>query len=101
MQEYVLGIDVGGTNIKAGAVDYRGKILAHETSPTEASLGADAIFDKIHKLAATLQHEVQDARVRAAGIGIPGAILSNEGVVTQAPNIPSWDGMPIRKILQD
>jgi glucokinase len=101
MVEYVIGIDIGGTNIKAGAVDYRGTILARKYEPTEAALGAEAIFNKLESIAASLQQSVTDGHLKAIGLGVPGAVLSRQGIVTQAPNIPVWDGLPIQKIMQD
>lgn len=101
MIEYVIGIDIGGTNIKAGAVDFRGTILARKYEPTEAALGAEAIFNKLQSITAFLQENVKDGHLKAVGLGVPGAVLSKQGVVTQAPNIPVWDGLPIQKIMQE
>lgn len=101
MQDYVIGIDVGGTNIKAGAVDHQGNLLAQRKTPTEAGSGSDAILDRIGGLVRDLQNDCSDRRLKAAGFGIPGAIQSKTGIVTQAPNVPAWDGLPIRNTLQE
>jgi len=101
MQDYVIGVDIGGTNIRAGAVDHQGTILSRMRISTEARLGGEVILDKLQRVVSDLQKSVPDRRLKAVGFGIPGAIRSREGIVTQAPNVPSWDGLPIRKLLED
>lgn len=101
MQDYVIGIDVGGTNIKAGAVDHQGNLLAERKAPTPGKSGADALCDEIASLAQQLQSDVKEGRLRAAGFGIPGAIQSKVGIVTQAPNLGVLNGRPVRKMLED
>jgi glucokinase len=101
MQQYVIGIDIGGTNIKAGAVDYRGNILSWRKISTEASAGWDAFVAKIIMLSDQLSSDVKDHNLVAVGFGIPGAILQKEGIVTQAPNFPALDNMPVRKMMKE
>jgi glucokinase len=101
MQQYVIGVDVGGTNIKAGAVDYQGNILASLYVPTEAVSGLEAILSKLQGIVQKLESDVKDKTLVAVGIGIPGAIHCVEGIVTQAPNFPALNGMPIRKLLTE
>lgn len=97
----MIGIDVGGTNIKAGAVDHQGNLLAERKALTEANTGASAILDRIAHIVRDLQSDCGDRRLKAAGFGIPGAIHSRTGVVTQAPNLPSLDGLPVRQMLEE
>jgi glucokinase len=101
MQDYVIGVDVGGTNIKAGAVDYKGKILARQRALTEADQGAEPILNKLQSMVTQLRGATSDGHLCGIGFGVPGAIRSREGIVTQAPNVPSWDGLPVRKMLEE
>jgi glucokinase len=101
MQDYVIGVDIGGTNIKMGAVDYRGKILSAVKTTTEAQRGVEALLERLRIFIAQLSASVPGQHLKAVGVGIPGAVLHKEGVVTQAPNIPALSGLPIRKMLQD
>ncbi len=100
-QQYVIGIDVGGTNIKAGAVDYQGNILAGLRVPSEASSDSEAILNKLERIVAELRSQMNDQAPMAVGFGIPGAIHAREGVVTQAPNFPALNGMPIRRFMTE
>jgi len=99
MQDYVIGVDIGGTNIKMGAVDYRGTILNSIKTTTEAQDGVDALLNRLRSLIAKVASAVPDRKLKAVGVGIPGAVLFKEGIVTQAPNIPALNGLPIRSML--
>ncbi len=101
MIDYVIGVDVGGTNIRMGAVDYRGNILGRTKVSTEAQHGVDALMQRIDIMIRDLAVALPDSRLLAVGLGIPGAVRSREGVVTQAPNIPALDGLPIGQMLSD
>jgi len=101
MQDYVIGVDIGGTNIRMGALDYRGNILASVRTTTEAQLGVEPLLEKIRIFINQLKASVPDQHLKAVGVGIPGAVLFREGIVTQAPNIPALGGLPVRKMLQD
>lgn len=100
-QQYVIGIDVGGTNIKAGAVDYQGKILATIKTPSEASAGRDAFLNKLQSIVTDLISQMKGQSPMAIGFGIPGAIHANDGVVTQAPNFPALNGIPLRDLMAE
>lgn len=100
-QQYVIGIDVGGTNIKAGAVDYQGNILAGLRVPSEAALGPEAILNKLEHIVTELRLQIKGQAPMAVGLGIPGAIHARDGVVTQAPNFPALNGMPIRRLMTE
>jgi glucokinase len=101
MQDFVIGIDIGGTNIKMGAVDYSGKILKSIKTPTEAQRGVEALLERLRIYIGELTSGLPECRLKAVGVGIPGAVLIREGIVTQAPNIPSLGGLPVRQMLQE
>lgn len=101
MQDYVIGVDIGGTNIKMGAVDYQGTILDRRKIRTEAHLGSESIFSRMQNEILMLQKSVTGFDLKAIGFGIPGAIRRSDGVLTQAPNIPVWDGLPILRLLEE
>lgn len=100
MKDYVVGVDVGGTNIRAGAMDSDGNILCRKRTITEADRGIEQFIGKLEGLVREIRKELPEFRLKAAGFGIPGAIRSREGVVTQAPNFPALDGQPVRGMLE-
>ena len=101
MEDFVIGVDIGGTNTRMGAVDYCGTILGRQRFTTEAHRGADALLERLQFHIQELVASIPNRKVKAVGVGIPGAVLYREGIVTQAPNIPSLGGLPIRKMLED
>jgi len=96
----VIGIDLGGTFIKAAIVSRRGKVLARLKRPTGACLGKEQIVDNIFSMIRTLEtYPFSRGGISAVGMGIPGAINFPKGVISTSPNLPGWENIPIRKML--
>ena len=90
-----IGIDIGGTEIKAGLVDGRGTVLMSARAASEPS-----DLDTLIETAAGLAEEVSgDAKARAIGVGIPGLVSPDSGTVQTAPNMPALSGAPIGALL--
>jgi glucokinase len=94
-----IGIDLGGTNIKAGLVDKNGKIIFKTSVPTETNLGYKHVIGQIKKAAALVLAE--NSNVTGIGIGAPGIVSAEEGTVKSPPNIPGWKKVNLAKILFD
>ncbi len=101
--EYVLGIDIGGTNLVAAAVSIDGGLLEGlRSEPTDAGRGAD---DVIGRLVAMARRTIDDtraadpaARLIGIGIGSPGPVDIAAGVVLLTPNL-GWINMPVRDMI--
>jgi glucokinase len=92
---YVVGIDVGGTNLVAGTVAEDGSdVLGVVSEPTLAEQGADAVIRRIAKLAKASIAE-SGKKVEGVGIGSPGPLNTKTGVVLLTPNL-GWTNMPLR-----
>ncbi len=89
MQKYYLGIDVGGTNIKAGIVDREGNIIYKNSCRTLAEKGSEAIIADIVAIAKSLifGNGLSYEDIGAVGMGIPGSIYSDAGLVIDSYNI--------------
>lgn len=94
-QKKFIGIDVGGTNIKAALVK-NGRILAHLRTPTHAEGGFKSSFDQIRS---TIAAYIDQAA--GIGIGIAGLIDSRTGVVRFSPNLPGWDNIQLASMLRN
>ena len=97
---YVVGIDVGGTNIVVGTVAEDGsEILGLVSEPTLAEQGADAVVARIVKLTRASMAEARgrdrDRDIIGVGIGSPGPLDTKTGVVLLTPNL-GWTNMPLR-----
>ncbi len=98
MARCTIGIDLGGTNIKAGIVDRAGVLLGRTSIPTEARQGFEHVFGRLVGLIETLPGElgVQRRDIAAVGIGTPGPMSHKEGIIYGAPNLPGWVNIPLR-----
>ena len=93
---YIVGIDVGGTNIVVGTVAEDGsEVLGLVSEPTLAEQGADAVVARIVKLARASMAEARGREIAGVGIGSPGPLDTKTGVVLLTPNL-GWINMPLR-----
>jgi len=93
-----LGIDLGGTKVKAALVDSKGKILSAHKYPTNPEKGVDGVIEDILKcIDGCLGDNIQKAE--ALGIGI-AAQVDLKGNVINAPNL-RWHNIPLKKILEE
>jgi glucokinase len=85
-----VGVDLGGTAIKGGLLDGRGRILARRAVPTPRT--ADDILDAIAHVALDLRGR---RPVRRLGVGAPAPVDADGTRLLQPPNIPTLDGVPM------
>ena len=91
-----IGIDLGGTGIKAGVVDENGNILAKGSCPTGVERGYEAVIRDMAALAIDVAKQSGHSmdEVKAIGIGIPGIMDQRTGIVPFCTNL-SWHDVPI------
>ena len=96
-----VGIDVGGTGLKAGVVDRDGKILSKATCPTGVERGAEAVINDMAHLAlkAIAQSGYPLSEVQAVGVGIPGIQDPRTGRVPFCTNL-GWHDVPLVELMQ-
>jgi glucokinase len=93
----LVGIDLGGTNLKVGLVSPAGELLAERRAPTDVPGGAKPAADNMVRLARELLAErgLAATDVIAAGIGSPGPLNTRTGRIVKTPNLTGWDGAPL------
>ena len=93
---YYIGIDLGGTGIKAGVVDENGNIILKDSCPTGAERGYGAVIQDMAKLAIDVTqrsgHRMDE--IKAIGIGLPGVMDPRTGRVPFCTNL-GWHDVPI------
>jgi glucokinase len=102
---YVLGIDIGGTNLVVGSVAEDGSaLLAPDSESTHAEAGATDVLDRLVALARRAiertRQEAPGAEILGVGVGAPGPLDTRRGVVLLTPNL-GWVDMPLRQIIHD
>lgn len=97
---FTIGLDLGGTNIQAGLVDARTRVLARAKLPTEAHEGPEAVIDRLCQAAreVTRAAGLPLKRVAAVGVGAPGPVDVHKGLLLQAVNL-RWSSVPLAKLL--
>lgn len=95
-----LGVDLGGTNIKAALVDENGQILQEGSRPTNLPRPAEAVCDDIAALCRELMAEknLTAADVACVGVGCPGTVDDTTGMVLYSNNL-DWADFPMGEYL--
>lgn len=104
-RRYVVGVDLGGTNIVVGAMpDDGSREIGVRSQPTRAEEGPDAVVDRIcEMIEAVVAHTQAEEGVRreailGVGVGAPGPLDRERGVVVVAPNL-GWRDLPLRDLI--
>jgi len=97
--KYIVGIDLGGTKIAGVLTDKNGRILAEKTIPTEADKGPKHVIGNIVMLASELKKKAERG-TWSVGVGVPGPIIYEKGIVVNPPNLPGWKKVNLKQILE-
>ncbi len=102
---FVLGIDIGGTNLVVGSVAEDGSELhALDSEPTHAEAGQSDVLDRLITLAQRTiertRQEVRGADIIGVGVGAPGPLDTKRGIVLLTPNL-GWVNLPLRQIIHE
>src|SRR5208282_3307732 len=101
MNRFSIGVDLGGTNLRIAAVDDQGALVEKVTLGTQVSLGRDHVIgemcDAIERLSAKYRGS---APLLGIGVGVPGIIDIETGLVRASPNLPDWVDYPARAIIE-
>ena len=92
-----LAVDLGGTNIRAAAVNTAGEIIARRQVRTAAHVGLDEVLARVAQAVAGVADEVGLAPDAPVGVALPGAINPYTGFLRFAPNL-GWQNLPIRDL---
>jgi len=101
MEKRVVGVDVGGTNIVCGLVDsLTGKAEAILKCATEREGGSAHVLGRIEGAIRELleKHRLEMKDIQAVGLGVPGIIDPERGVVILASNL-KWEQVPVAEVL--
>ncbi len=95
MAQYAIGVDLGGTNLRAAAIDGTGRLIEKVMGATNLTAGRDAVISDIVGSIVKLRARGGSDLV-GIGVGMPGLIVMETGVLKQSPNLPAFDNFPIR-----
>jgi glucokinase len=95
-KEYYIGIDLGGTNVRAGLVNEQ-ELSQLKSRRINAGGSVSEVLEELFAIADPF---INDS-VKGIGIGVPGLVNTEEGIVYDVVNIPSWKEVPLRKQIEE
>ena len=96
MARYSIGIDLGGTNLRAAAFDESGQLLQKVSGSTPVEAGPEAVIADMVRSAELLRTELGREALAGIGVGVPGNIDMKTGTVLVWNNVPAFNGYPTR-----
>ncbi len=93
-----MGIDVGGTNLRVGAVNSNGELLLSFREPTPQGTTSELLIQTICELFVKVQNQISEP-ISGLGLGWPGAVDRERGLVLQTPNITGFKDYPLQSEL--
>lgn len=102
MENYVVGIDIGGTKLATVVADESGKIISKTREPTHAEKGPDHAIQLLIKM---VYRTIRQAKlglkdISAIGVSCGGPLDTRTGIVYSPPNLPGWEALPLRDRLE-
>ena len=92
----LIGVDLGGTKVAAGKIN--GGILVQQGS-AKIDQDSEDPMDAV-RLMEELIAELMDPQVKGIGVGVPGLVNREQGVVYDVLNIPNWKEIPLKALLE-
>jgi glucokinase len=101
-REVVIGIDLGGSAIRAGVVTGDGRLRNLKRVEIPATRRKDYIIASIRDIVKglILHEKERNNKAVAIGIGSPGIIKTDKGIVVTSPNFPAWRNVPLKSLIR-
>jgi glucokinase len=96
MSDLVVGLDLGGTQIRTVLADAAGKVMARHNVLTLAQEGPEAVLQRV---GAAIEAVIPGEGVAAIGAGVPGPTDPYNGVILMGPNLPGWRNVNLGELL--
>jgi glucokinase len=96
MHEYSIGVDLGGTNLRAAAIDDHGVMIEKVSGSTHLKAGRDAVVDDMVQAIEGVRTRIAGRTLAGIGVGVPGFILMDKGIIVGSNNLPQFENYPVR-----
>lgn len=100
MAHYSIGVDLGGTNLRAAAITTEGVMMRKIMGRAELSHGRDAVVADMVNSIDSLREQFGLADLTGVGVAVPGFILLDKGQIMGSNNLPEFDGFPVRDVIE-
>jgi glucokinase len=101
MATYSIGVDLGGTNLRVAAISDEGRVLDKVSIPAVYTAGPEHVASDITNIISSIRSRIGASGLRGVGIGVPGFIDIEKGIVVGSANLPGFEGFPVRDAIQD
>jgi len=101
MDALAIGLDLGGTQVRAALINEAGKIYARAAAPTAAKAGPAVVADQLRQVAAEVALGVASDRIIGVGVCAPGPIDTVRGVALSIPTLAGFVDVPFRQMIED
>ena len=103
---YIVGVDLGGTNIVSLLINGEGKVIGKDTRATLAQEGREKTLSQIVSSVTSVLERgqlqgISSTSIKGVGVGSPGPLDTKKGIIHFAPNLPGWNNVPLVSILGD
>ncbi len=98
---YSIGVDLGGTNLRAAAISSDGRVVSRIAGRAQLSHGRDTVIDDIVSSINKLRDECGRAHLLGVGVCLPGFILMDKGMILNSNNLPEFEGFAARDVIGD
>lgn len=100
-EQAVIGIDLGGTQVKLALVGQNGKVIARDATPFDPAASPEAVIAVMadRAVALTESEAIAWSDVRGIGVGAPGPMSPSQGRIFHCANLPMWIDVPLRALL--
>lgn len=94
MEKEFIGVDIGGSNMKAGKV-VNGSVVQSHLAEVDRNDTEEATLDKLFEII----NKVMTNAVEAIGIGVPAVVDPESGIVYDVQNIPAWTKVALKDLV--
>jgi glucokinase len=100
MTSYSIGVDLGGTNLRVAAIDSAGQVINRISIPATYEAGPQHVVGDIVTAVQQIRTHCGQGGLSGVGIGVPGYIDMQAGVIIGSANLPGFQDFPIRDEIQ-
>ncbi len=101
MQKLIVGVDLGGTQIRAALADGEGRIVRRASCLTLAKEGPEPVLVRIKESIYEVMGSADRGRLRGIGFAAPGPLDPWKGIVIDAVNLPGWRNIPLKDLMEE
>ena len=99
----VAAVDMGATHVNIALADFSAKIIEETSFPFNIKQGPQACLAEVRRILQELldRYGISISEIMAVGVGVPGPVIKDAGMVMSPPIMPGWDRYPIRQTLEE